>query len=191
MRRVFASPVFGVLGSSLLLLSFLLQNILLARYVLQAQRYESVLQHYSRSYLSSIEHVNGYFIQALATGKADQKYLTKAALENWAGFGTFVIENDPALAEQVVRLGELAGQVHDIDSYNAYIGEVNRMEASAYKNSDRRFQSLNAGISQSTMWFAALYVVGSILLVGHQFLKDNRATAAQPGAAADAAKRRG
>ena len=186
LKRALASPVSGLLGAALVLGSFVVQNVGLASFLSESQRFDNVMAHYSRSYLSSIGHLNSYFIQGLATGSYDGTQLRKSADEHWAGYCSYLLSSSLGREDKIALVKTLraaADAVRDIDTYNAYLHHVNQIEPQARTLSDQKYQELNEAVGSATRWFVGLNVLGAVLLLLHQFLKDGLSSAQQGHAA--------
>ena len=162
------SKIFKSIGGLIILGSFLTQQFFLERYREEFQEYLFDYQHYSNSYMASLQYVNMFFSSAIATERLNNQILSKAASENMSGVASFIKQSNISSEEKVsqcLALISRASQVQDLNSYNAYIGYVNDIEGKLFKGYSQKYGNLKKKKKVSFNIFASLYVFGSIFVL--------------------------
>lgn len=159
---------FKVIGGTILLMSFLTQQLLFEKFKADAGNLLSQYQHYSNAYNASLLYLNLYNSAALTTKVADVAIIHKAAQENMSGFAVQILWAKLPKEKQKEYLEELmqkVASVRDIDSYNVYMGVVNRIERQTPLAYTDRANDIQLHRNVAFIAYLTLYCIGTFLMV--------------------------
>ena len=157
-----------ILGTSLLLFSFITQTTLLNLSSNRTAEFNKIMLHYSIADLSSQNFMNLYFTSASVTEVVNDSLIKMAALEKVNGFllfTTLVDTSKNAKIQIINRLSRQASAVDNIDKYNALTYYIKSIYKKMEVNILRRNTLWTNVLSFANILYFCLYLIGSVLLI--------------------------
>ena len=164
---------FKVTGSALLLTAFAMQM-----YQTRAAARETMKMGAAeldgRQHMKALGYENLYFTIKAATGQDDPANLRFAAFERAVGRSVLAVTSDEPKEVKLARSNKimlLAGNVHDLDSFNEFMRTL-QTEVDTAKSSETG-ALIRAGEVADWLWwiYVVFYAIGSVLLLRSQYVE--------------------
>ena len=154
-----------VFGTAVLLLSWTTQEFVFEHFDSVSRSLDTANQRYSNAYNASLQYQTLYFSSAVATNRLNEASLTKAAQENSAGFAAS-LEPLPIGQDEKDRtvswLMNKASSVKDLDSFNEYMGAVNKEDQAIFPLRIKYRKSIEKSRTIASWCYLLPYLFGTI-----------------------------
>jgi len=169
-KNMTSAKAFKLLGTTILLFSFITQWTILNHAEARNKLVEDAQSLYMQSFSAGLQYQNLYFTHAQVSGVVDNVLIYKAAEQNVIGLVARIAVSDLAKEDKLTYINSLlekSAKVYDLDSFNQYMSQVNLIEPRLQPEFFSQNQDIESSTSQSIFLYTALYIIGSLfLLVG-------------------------